>query len=137
MKRLMIGVLVGVTLLGTVALGAERVGRAGTGAGQATLDDRATRVRRDLGRFCSSFDFFFKHAFSDGEMRPVRCSRRTSEATVAVAYAFTSRSLRDDWLNEWGTLASQRGVPVIKGRRWVVEVLRPRWEEEIRAELAD
>lgn len=137
MKRLIIGVLVGVSLLGSVALGTQEVGRAGTSGAQATLDERATRVRQDLGRFCSSFDFFFKHSFSDGEMRPVRCSRRTSQATVVVAYAFTSRSLRDAWLNEWGNLASQRGEPVIKGRRWVVEVLQPRWEDEIRAELAD
>lgn len=70
-------------------------------------------------------------------MRPVRCSRGARDATVVVAYAFMSRSLRDAWLNEWGNLASQRREPVIEGRRWVVEVLQPRWEEEIRAELAD
>ena len=103
----------------------------------STLDDRATRLRKDLGPFCVNFDFYFKHSFGNGEMRPVRCSRRSSDSTVVVAYAFSSRSIRDSWLNEWGSLATQRGEPIVKGRRWVVEVLQPRWEEEIRAELRD
>ena len=94
MKRAIACFLVATALFGIVALGSDDAGLAETGAGQS-LDDRATRVRRDLGRFCTSFDFFFKHAFSDGEMRPVRCSRGARETTVAVAYAFTSRSLRD------------------------------------------
>lgn len=61
MQKLIVVVLVGVALFGTVAFSSDDVGRAGTGAEQATLDERATRVRRDLGRFCTSFDFFFKH----------------------------------------------------------------------------
>ena len=124
-------------LLSATALGLDGSGRAQAGGGTSTLDERATRLRRDLGPFCRDFDFYFKHAFSNGEMRPVRCSRRGKEKTVVMALAFTSRSLRDSWINEWGTLAQQRDEPVIKGRRWVVEILQPRWESEVRAELED
>lgn len=94
-------------------------------------------MRRYLGPFCRTFDFYFKHRFSDGEMRPIRCSRRGKEKTVLVAVVFTSRSLRDSWITEWGALAEQRGEPVIRGPRWVVEILQPKWKAEVRAELEE
>lgn len=126
-----------VVVLSATAFALDGSGGTSAGAGAATLDDRATRLRRDLGPFCRNFDFYFKHAFSDGEMRPVRCSRSGKNKTVLVAVVFTSKSLRDSWIVEWGSLAKQRGEPVVKGRRWVVEILQPKWESEVRAELKD
>lgn len=137
MKRIAASLIGGLVVLSATAFGLGGSGGGSAEAGTATLDDRATKLRRDLGPFCRSFDFYFKHSFSDGEMRPVRCSRGGKEKTVLVAVVFTSRSLRDSWITEWGALAKQRGEPVIKGRRWVVEVLQPKWESDVRAELND
>jgi hypothetical protein len=113
-----------------------RIAKAG-GSSAQSLDERATALRERLGRFCRNFDFYFRHSFGNGEMRPVRCSRAGREKTVLVAYVFSNRRTKDAWVSEWGTLAKQRNEPVFKGRRWTVEVLQHRWAEEIRAALSD
>lgn len=137
MKRFVMVVVVGALTFGAWGtLTSDPVANAGGAAGRS-LDDRATTLREDLGRFCESFDFYFKHSFGSGEMRPVRCSRRGREKTVVVAYVFSNRDTKSAWVNEWGTLAEQRGEPVFKGRRWIVEVLQPRWAQEVKAELND
>lgn len=104
-------------------------------SGKADLDQRATRLRQRLGPYCKNFDFYFRHSFAHGEMRPVRCSRFGRERTVVLAYAFSNRDTRDAWLSEWGDIAKERGTPVMKGRRFAVEVLVKRYRDEIRAQL--
>ena len=131
-----------VLLLGVVALGdwgpdtiLPSVGASQENA--ANLDERATRLRKRLGSFCKNFDFFFRHSFAGGLMRPVRCSRAGRERTVVIVYAFSDRETKDAWLAEWGGIAKQRGDPVIKGRRWSAEVLVRKYAKRIRRRLTN
>ncbi|MDQ4026375.1 MAG: hypothetical protein M3217_12950 [Actinomycetota bacterium] len=101
----------------------------------ADVDERATRLREKLGGLCRNFDFFFKHEFGNGLMRPVRCSRAGRERTILVIYAFSDRRTKKNWLVEWGALAEQRGEVVVRGKRWTVEVLVRRWAREVRERL--
>lgn len=131
-----------VLLVGLLALGdwgrdtKMPAAAASQGSDAETLDERATRLRKRLGRFCRDFDFFYRHNFAGGQMRPVRCSRAGRERTIVVVYAFSSRVTRDAWLNEWGGIAKQRGAPVIEGRRWTAEVLVRTFTKRIHRRLS-
>ena len=103
--------------------------------GGPTVDERATRLRERLGGLCRNFDFFHKHEFANGVMRPVRCSRVGREKTVLVLYAFSDRRTKKGWLHQWGSLADQRGAVVVRGKRWTVEVLVRKRADEVRERL--
>jgi hypothetical protein len=128
-------------LFGLVALGDWGQGgilppaRASQGGEAENVDDRAIRLVERLGRFCKNYDFYYRHSFARGRMRPVRCSRAGHERTVVLVYAFSDRDTRDRWLGEWGGIAKERGAPVIKGRRWAAEVLVRKFAKEIRRRL--
>lgn len=135
--RRFVGVVTCALLIGGVLL--QPIGSVasdgGAVAAQAELDERATRLRQRLGPFCKDFDFFYRHSFAQGQMRPVRCSRSGRERTVLLAYAFSDRATRNAWLSEWGRIAEERGTPVIKGRRFTVEVLVKHYRDEVRDRL--
>jgi hypothetical protein len=100
--------------------------------GDVTVDDRATRLRKRLGRLCRSFGFLYRHEFANGEMRPFRCSRASSDKTILVGYAFSDRRTKQAWLGEWGVLGRERGAVIVRGKRWTVEVLVRRYAREVR-----
>ncbi|HEV2756860.1 MAG TPA: hypothetical protein VG318_13920 [Actinomycetota bacterium] len=104
------------------------------GAG-AEVDERARRVQERLGRLCGNYDFFFKHEFGKGLMRPVRCSRTGRAKTILVIYGFSGRRTKQNWLTEWGAIAEQRGAVVVRGKQWAVEVVVRRWADEVRERL--
>lgn len=135
--RRIIGVITCAFLIGGVLL--QPIGSVasddGAVPGQAELDERATRLRQRLGSFCKNFDFYYRHSFAHGQMRPVRCSRSGRNRTVVLAYAFSDRDTRNAWLSEWGHIAEERGTPVIKGWRFTVEVLVKHYKGEVRAQL--
>ena len=139
MKRLLAFMLVSAISLaawGTSASGNRSAGAPVSGE-REEVDDRAQRLIKDLGRFCKNYDFYYRHSFGSGSMRPVRCSRAGREATVVVAYAFSDRDTKQSWQIEWGSLAKQRKERVFRGSRWTVEVLLKKWTQEVGRELSD
>jgi hypothetical protein len=140
MRRLS-AIILCVLLLALAAVGdwgpgnISRSADAAKAGGSSNIDERATRLRVKLGSFCRNFDFFYRHSFASGKMRPVRCSRANAERTVVLVYAFSDRDTRDAWLDEWGRIAKQRNAPVIKGRRWAAEVLVRKHAKRIRRRL--
>ena len=140
MRRMVIVLACFAMVLGTTALH-PRSGSGGLPLASAqeeeevTVDSRASRLVDRLGRFCGSYDFYFRHFFAKGEMRPVRCSRGGREKTALLVYSFSDRRTKKAWLVEWGGLADQRGSIVIRGKRWTVEVLIRKWAPDIRKRL--
>lgn len=130
---LVIGMALGAISLGQLPGGAAPA--AVQGGRDPAVDERATRIRERLGGLCGNFDFFFRHEFANGEMRPVRCSRTGREKTLLVLHSFSDRRTKQAWLAEWGQIGKQRGGILIRGKRWTVEVLLTRWEDEVRARL--
>jgi hypothetical protein len=99
------------------------------------VDARATRLVDRLGPFCGNFDFFYRHGFAGGQMRPVRCSRSGREKTILVVHSFSDRRTKKAWLAEWAQVEEQQGAVVIRGRKWTVEVLVHSAAPEVRKRL--
>ena len=139
MRRLamLIAVGVAVSAIGLGYLPGARVAPAAAGQEEqdARVDERASRLVVRLKNLCGSGDFWFRHEFANGQMRPVRCSRANHERTVLIVYSFSDRHTRRGWLNEWGSLADQRDSVLVRGKRWIVEVLVRRWAREVRERL--
>lgn len=139
MRRLAMLVAVGMAVSG-IGLGYPSGGDASPAVAaqdeeDSAVDERASRLVVRLRNLCGSGDFWFSHEFANGQMRPVRCSRSGHRRTVLIVYSFSDRHARRGWLNEWGSLADERDAVLVRGKRWVVEVLVPRWAREVRKRL--
>ncbi|MGH2826772.1 MAG: hypothetical protein ACRDKF_07350 [Actinomycetota bacterium] len=95
-------------------------------------ENEARALVTALGRYCSGFDFYFKHDMARGVFRPVRCSSAASVGTVLYAYGFDTSRTQQAWVAEWGQRADEGRMTLIEGGTWAVEVVDPSIVADVR-----
>ena len=96
-------------------------------------ENEARALVTALGRYCSGFDFYFKHDMARGAFRPVRCSSAASERTVLYAYGFDSPRTQQAWVGEWGRRANEGRMTLVEDGTWAVEVVDASIVAEVRS----
>ena len=86
-------------------------------------ENEARTLVTALGRYCSGFDFYYKHDMARGVFRPVRCSSAASERTVLYANGFDTPRTQEAWVSEWGQRADEVRMTLVEDGTWAIEVV--------------